>query len=57
MGVLVTLRERLRDAEAENQRLRAENDRLRADLDFVAIMADVDIDDGEEPEEDHNERI
>ena len=57
MGVLVTLLERARILEAENERLRAENERLRADLDFVAIMADVDIDDGEEPEEDSDERI
>lgn len=57
MGVLVTLLERARMLEAENERLRAKNERLRADLDFVAIMADVDIDDGEEPEEDSDERI
>lgn len=57
MGVIVTLRERARLLEAENERLRAENERLRADLDFVAIMADVDIDDGEEPEEDSDECI
>lgn len=32
----------------ENERLRAENARLRGDLDFIAIMTDVDLDTDEE---------
>ena len=39
----------------ENARLRAENLQLRGDLDYIAMMTDVDIDDdgaGSEDEED-----
>ena len=40
----------------ENARLRAENLRLRGDLDYIAMMTDVDIDDdGAESEVDEDE--
>lgn len=48
MGVNVTLREQIKALEVENRQLNAELEQARADLDFVAIMADVDIDDDEE---------
>ena len=32
----------------ENERLRAENAKLRGDVDFIAIMADVDLETDEE---------
>lgn len=44
MGIVVTQEEQIRTLDRENRRLRAENEQLRADLDFVAIMADIDID-------------
>lgn len=48
MGVNVTLREQIKALEVEDRQLNAELEQARADLDFVAIMADVDIDDDEE---------
>lgn len=40
----------------KNARLRAENLRLRGDLDYIAMMTDVDIDDdGAESEVDEDE--
>lgn len=48
MSVKVTPQERNRQLERENLQLRAELEQARADLDFVAIMTDVDIDDEEE---------
>lgn len=44
MAVKVTPQERNRQLERENLQLRAELEQARADLDFVAIMTDVDID-------------
>lgn len=44
MGIVVTQEEQIRALDRENRRLRTENEQLRADLDFVAIMADIDID-------------
>lgn len=44
MGIVVTQEEQIRALDRENRRLRGENEQLRADLDFVAIMADIDID-------------
>ncbi|MBO4383807.1 MAG: hypothetical protein J5854_00095 [Clostridia bacterium] len=42
--------DRLRELEAENIRLKAQNAKLTADLDYVAMMTDVEI--GDEEEED-----
>ncbi len=51
MGKIIeTKTDRIRRLEAEKRILIAENAKLRADLDYVAIMTDVDIDDEEENE-------
>lgn len=36
---------------AENARLKAENIKLKGDLDYIAMMADVELDDDTESEE------
>ena len=51
MAVNVTLQERNRMLEQENKALGAALEQARADLDFIAIMTDVDIDDEEEEDE------
>lgn len=48
MGIIKTVREQLLDERAKNEALEAENARLRADLAYVAMMADVELDEEEE---------
>lgn len=38
----------IRELEAENNALRGELEKSKADLEFVAMMADIDLDDEEE---------
>ena len=47
MGIVMSERERLRDAEKENLRLRAQLAKAAADLEYVAMMTDVGIDEEE----------
>ena len=47
-GIIKTTKGRVREAERENERLAAENARLRADLEYVAMMSDVDIEQEED---------
>jgi len=51
----VTAEQRLRDANARNAELEAENAKLRADLEYLAMMTDVEIDGEEEEEATENE--
>ena len=44
-GIAQSEKERLRKAERENQMLRAKLAKSTADLEYVAMMADVDMDD------------
>ena len=44
MGIIRSTEQRLQDAMRENEALRAENARLQADLAYVAMMADVELD-------------
>ncbi len=48
--IVENLKKRTRKAEKENKRLRAENEELRATLEYVAMMADVEIPTEEEEE-------
>lgn len=45
--IVKTPRQRLREAERENMALKAENAKLSATLEYVAMMADVDIEEDE----------
>ena len=47
MGIALSEKERLRQAERENQMLRSELAKANADLEYVAMMADVDMDQDE----------
>lgn len=44
MGIGMSEKERLRAAENENRQLRAKLAKATADLEYVAMMADVDMD-------------
>lgn len=46
------LHEQLKIERQKNEKLEAENRKLQGDIAYVAMMADVDLDDGEE-ESDH----
>lgn len=39
----LSIRERLLEEQRENERLKAENVKLSADLDYIAMMCDVDL--------------
>ena len=53
MGIIRTAVERLREAERENTILKRELAESKAMTDYIAIMCDIDLDDGdEEPETD-----
>lgn len=47
-GVIKSTRAALMEARAQAEALAAENARLKADLGYVAMMADVELDDFEE---------
>lgn len=49
--IVKTPRQRLREAERENMALKAENAKLSATLEYVAMMADVDIEEDENAEQ------
>ncbi len=50
MGFKMSESERLYETEKENRMLRAQLEKASADLEYVAMMTDVDIDE-EEPDE------
>ena len=43
MRIIVNQTERIRQLETENILLRQENEKLRADADYIAMMADVEL--------------
>ena len=52
MGIIRTATERLREAERENTILKQQLEEARANTDYIAMMCDVDLDEGDdEPEE------
>lgn len=51
MAIAQTEKERLREAERENRMLRAQLAKATADLEYVAMMADVEMDEEEEVNE------
>lgn len=46
--IIVSLRERLRRAEQRNQQLQSRLEKAEATTEYVAMMADVDIEEAEE---------
>ena len=48
MGIKRKPADMIRDLEAENNKLRGELQKSKADLEFVAMMTDVDLDEEEE---------